>query len=355
MDVFWFAIMLANQKILIAIAIVVVLAASVAGVWFLIARDSSTSVGSENIKVKESSANKSILEEVLESPPRPRIQSSSDITLGVSDDEHRFYGKSKSLNIFFESYLDKDLITHVNITTDKKRFSVEFSKSGKISLSSAKVVFLVGGGVAPFDSADQEAMYKLARSLKPLLIPNSAVTINFSVFLGLLASANILKYEGSTLYYETPELQIKNSVPQDIIPVTQGTTMKSRDARRIADIKQLELALEKYFDANDGIYPAALSGLAPTFIPIIPIDPLTASAYKYCSFGTDGFNGTNSSKSDFHIGATLEDASNAALAMDGDVATDRCTTGSFNGNAVACTGAFAATPDSCYDITSFAP
>ena len=57
---------------------------------------------------------------------------------------------------------------------------------------------------------------------------------------------------------------------------------KSRDARRIADVKQLQLALELYFDANSGTYPLGtdMSGLATAYIPAIPTAPSPGS-YSY--------------------------------------------------------------------------
>ena len=57
---------------------------------------------------------------------------------------------------------------------------------------------------------------------------------------------------------------------------------KSRDARRIADVGQLELALELYFDSNSA-YPAALTALSPTFIPVDPDPPQGETAYGYVS------------------------------------------------------------------------
>ena len=66
---------------------------------------------------------------------------------------------------------------------------------------------------------------------------------------------------------------------------------KSRDARRIADVKQLQLALELYFDANSGSYLVGtdMSGLAPAYIPAIPVAPSPGS-YSYQ--GIDSGNGT---------------------------------------------------------------
>ena len=55
---------------------------------------------------------------------------------------------------------------------------------------------------------------------------------------------------------------------------------KSRDARRLADIKQIQVALELYFDANANEYPDATSDLDPTYIAVVPTDP-NGGAYGY--------------------------------------------------------------------------
>ena len=107
---------------------------------------------------------------------------------------------------------------------------------------------------------------------------------------------------------------------------------KSRDARRIADIKQLQLALELYFDAQPTpAYPADIyvSGvLAPTYIPSVPKDPLSAS-YKYADC-TDNTR--------YHLGAQLEEASNPALNNDRD--GNSTVTANVCGTAAASTGGF---------------
>ena len=56
---------------------------------------------------------------------------------------------------------------------------------------------------------------------------------------------------------------------------------KGRDARRLSDIKQLQLALELWYDANGSEYPDALSSLASTYIQSIPTDPQGGAAYSY--------------------------------------------------------------------------
>ena len=108
---------------------------------------------------------------------------------------------------------------------------------------------------------------------------------------------------------------------------------KARDARRISDVHQIQLALQMYYDSA-GVYPAALSGLAPTYINATPLDPDGTSAYQYnvCSSGTLGYHlGTKS--------GGLE-TTNSATAADADATTTTCPgTGAFSGT------------DPVYDVT----
>ncbi|OHA08485.1 MAG: hypothetical protein A3B37_00060 [Candidatus Sungbacteria bacterium RIFCSPLOWO2_01_FULL_59_16] len=53
-----------------------------------------------------------------------------------------------------------------------------------------------------------------------------------------------------------------------------------RDARRVTDIKQLQLALELYYDQH-GRYPERLTLLAPDYLPVVPADPSTGVSYEY--------------------------------------------------------------------------
>ena len=86
---------------------------------------------------------------------------------------------------------------------------------------------------------------------------------------------------------------------------------KSRDARRVADVKQLQLALELFFDSNKK-YPAALSELSSGgFIPAIPTDP-TSGTYTYAYYPTSG------DPLYYHLGATLEESTNSAFSSDKD-------------------------------------
>lgn len=122
-----------------------------------------------------------------------------------------------------------------------------------------------------------------------------------------------------------------------VLASLNSARQKSRDARRIADIKQMQLALELYFDANRN-YPTKLdvaSLVTPGYISAIPTDPLTNTAYSYSALGS------GATCSSYHMGATLEGGTNSVLSSDVDAAA-----------ATACTGAdtdFAGT-DPMYDV-----
>jgi len=94
---------------------------------------------------------------------------------------------------------------------------------------------------------------------------------------------------------------------------------KSRDARRVADIKQIQLALELFFDSNRA-YPASGvlgTGLVPLYMPALPADPLTG-AYRYCQLSTTSY----------HLGADLEEnLAGGPLASDRDLLTSACVGG----------------------------
>src|SRR3989344_2009763 len=85
----------------------------------------------------------------------------------------------------------------------------------------------------------------------------------------------------------------------------EDARMKSRDARRVADIKQIQLALELYYDAN-AEYPVNLLLLEPQYIYRAPQDPMSRSLYFY-EKRADG---------SYWLKAYLEDTKNTALRYD---------------------------------------
>ncbi len=171
-----------------------------------------------------------------------------------------------------------------------------------------------------------------------------------------------------------------------IIMASMNTArQKGRDAKRVSDIKQLQLALELYYDAN-GNYPANIYGspsvlVSGGYISAVPYDP-NASApctsdsgsgcYIYVALNSSGCGVTCTSGTSYHLGAVLE-ATNSAISSDSDacpgsVATagNACAGGgsgvkdtaasTANGNSdffgySSNCGSSASTPDLCFDAT----
>lgn len=107
-----------------------------------------------------------------------------------------------------------------------------------------------------------------------------------------------------------------------VLASLNNARIKSRDARRITDIKQIQLALELFFDSNNGYPPASTScvtggaayGLealqAGGHIPQVPRDSI-AGCHTYASL-------TAAPRTTYHLGAVLRDITNNALTGDSD-------------------------------------
>jgi prepilin-type N-terminal cleavage/methylation domain-containing protein len=111
-----------------------------------------------------------------------------------------------------------------------------------------------------------------------------------------------------------------------VLASLNSARQKGRDAKRISDVKQLQLALELYYDANQG-YPLTVStsttpNLASAgYIAAIPTDPQTNALYSYKALQSDGSTACSSGPcAKYVIGAKLEGSSNSVFA--GDVDTD---------------------------------
>jgi type II secretion system protein G len=112
-----------------------------------------------------------------------------------------------------------------------------------------------------------------------------------------------------------------------VLASLNSARQKSRDSRRVADVKQLQNALELFYDANSS-YPTStsLAVLAPTYIATIPKDPQDPqSVYAYSGLDSSAAasagvtcQAANGKCPSYVIIATLEDASNPAFTNDVD-------------------------------------
>jgi prepilin-type N-terminal cleavage/methylation domain-containing protein len=102
-----------------------------------------------------------------------------------------------------------------------------------------------------------------------------------------------------------------------VIGAVSSGVVKSRDARRLADLKSLQNALAGYNNDN-GKYPTAISKalLVPTYISVIPSDP-QSTGVNLCTTGVQTgcykYAALSAACNNYHLGATLENPNNAAL------------------------------------------
>lgn len=97
---------------------------------------------------------------------------------------------------------------------------------------------------------------------------------------------------------------------------------RGRDAKRFSELRQIQYALALYFDAN-GKYPTCLyvaTGCTTTlqnsvFMKNVPKDPLTGVNYSYAA------NGSLTNCTSYHLGASVENATNNKQMQTGNDAT----------------------------------
>ncbi len=147
------------------------------------------------------------------------------------------------------------------------------------------------------------------------------------------------KNKGFTLIELLVVIAIIGVLASVVLASLNNARRKSRDARRITDLKQIQLALELYFDGDgNGTYPAAATSLAPKYIQTLPADPSAAAAYKYVQVST----------TQYHLGAVLEEF-NPALNNDADY--DSGATPGFKGSTSDCAATAATgTAERCFDL-----
>lgn len=151
-----------------------------------------------------------------------------------------------------------------------------------------------------------------------------------------------MKKKGFTLIELLVVIAIIGILSSVVVVSLNSARAKARDAKRIADIGEIQKALVLYADSNAMAYPDALADLVPTYFPATPVGPNASETYSY-AVSADGLN--------YHLGTTLEQIT----AGTGVLATDRdCTSGATptcTGFSVAAATGFAGT-DPVFDVTN---
>ena len=124
--------------------------------------------------------------------------------------------------------------------------------------------------------------------------------------------------EGFTLIELLVVIAIIGILATIVLASLNSARQRSRDAKRVADLRNLQTALELYYDAHNNLYPTTAAGIAalvPASISAAPLDP-NGGGYSYV--------GDGASPRDYVLRATLENLTHPALAADYDgVAGDK--------------------------------
>ena len=116
-----------------------------------------------------------------------------------------------------------------------------------------------------------------------------------------------------------------------VLASLNSARQKGRDARRVSDIKQLQLALELFYDANQSYPTTSLTTLSDSgYIAVIPADPTTNAAYTYQPLLADGTSNCSAATCPTYVLQSVLETGGSA-AFNGDV------DGSFSSGAIDCT------------------
>lgn len=132
-------------------------------------------------------------------------------------------------------------------------------------------------------------------------------------------------YRGFTLIELLVVIAIIGILSSVVLASLNSARVKGRDARRISDVKQMQLALELYYDTNQS-YPAG-SGAASTtltalttsnYISSIPADPTNSGnyTYSYASANSDNTACATAPCASYVVKAVIEGGASAVPAGD---------------------------------------
>lgn len=90
----------------------------------------------------------------------------------------------------------------------------------------------------------------------------------------------------------------------------QSARKKARDAKKIAELKSTQLALEQYAESNSAQYPTSFTALSPQFMPLLPTFAASTTSNARDSFLYTYYTASSTGAQDqifaYHFGVKLE-------------------------------------------------
>ena len=134
------------------------------------------------------------------------------------------------------------------------------------------------------------------------------------------------KRKGFTLIELLVVIAIIGILSAVVIASMSGARSKGRDAKRIADTKQLQLALQLFYDGNSrypctggnvngnntiGCAGVVLDSLKPSYLTVLPSEPISGRSYVYVPLPSGCDNGgVNPQCTDYVLAVQLENVPN---------------------------------------------
>ena len=183
-----------------------------------------------------------------------------------------------------------------------------------------------------------------------MYVPERAVLSSKAVFILHTMTMSIIRRtsRGFTLIELLVVIAIIGILSSIVLASLNTARIKSRDARRVSDLKQLQIALQLYYDANASFPTTTLAVLTPTYIATVPQDPVGQTAYFYDPMQVSG-SGSTQVAGGYHMAATLEDSGSQMLQSDSDITTTDTGTIDTGADATGCVAAV--TTRYCYDVS----
>ncbi len=119
------------------------------------------------------------------------------------------------------------------------------------------------------------------------------------------------KNRGFTLIELLVVIAIIGILSSIVLVSLNSARQKGRDARRVGDLKQIQLAAGLYYN-DESSYPPTLGDLVDGYLPTAPVDPSTKVQYLYVASTT---------AHSYVLAAELENY-NTALDSDNDTVAD---------------------------------